>query len=169
MAKTLLFQISKYTLFWKKGSPIVLGIFYTGYRQGEMHFHCSLRNWRHYASIVTSFPSCSTPRACTDLYSNTRCITTEFRDQNLPIIGVIKSHAKRRVSLCATELTDIIVKVSQVFRLTNNLFVKFHLFVLKMLERRCWILSWHFPPVDNSLHKHGMNIQCSSLKIWTVS
>jgi len=34
-------------------------------------------------------------------------------------------------------LADRIVKFSQEFRLTNNLFVKFHLFVLKMLKRRC--------------------------------
>lgn len=161
------FSDSQVYALLEKRLSIVLGIFWTGRREGEMHFHCSLRNWRPSASIVNSFPSWSTPRACTDLHSNTWCITTELTEQNLSITVVTKFHAK--VALCTTTLTDIIVKLSQVFKLTNNLFVKFHLFVLKMFKRRCWIYSWHFPPVDNSLHKHGMNIQYSGLKIWIVS
>lgn len=40
--KAFLFQLSKYMLFWRKASAIVLDILY--WVQGEMHFHCSLRN-----------------------------------------------------------------------------------------------------------------------------
>lgn len=169
MAKTFLFRIPKCMLFWKKSSAIVPGIFYTGRRQGEAHFHCSLRNWRHSASLVNSRPSWSTPCACPDLHSNTQPIRAGFREQTLSITVMIKFHAKRRVILCTTVLTNKTVNLSQVLRLTNNLFAMFHLFILKMFKRRCWIYSWHFSPVDNSLQKHDMNIQCSSLKIWTVS
>lgn len=83
MTKAFLFQIPKYMIIWKKGSPIVLGVFCTGCRQGEMHFHCSLRNRRHYASIVNAFPSRSTPCACTDLHSNTQCITAKFSAESV--------------------------------------------------------------------------------------
>lgn len=169
MAKGFLFQIPKYMLFCGKGSAIVPGISYTGCREGETHFHCCLRIWRHSASLVNSSPSRSTPCACPDLHSTTQPITAGFREQTLSIITVVKFHAKRRVTLCTTVLTNKTVKLSQVFRLTNNLFAMFHLFILKMFKGRCWIYSWHFSPVDNSLQKHGMNIQCSSLKIWTVS
>lgn len=162
-------SIIKIKIIIKKGSPIVPGVFCTGYRQGEMHSHSSLENWRLYASIINFLPSWSILCVCTDLCSSTLCITTECREQNLPFIEVIKYHAKRRVTPRTTIVPDIIVKFSQVLRLTNNLFVKFHLFVLKMFKRRCWIYSWHFPPVDNHLHKHGMNIHCSNLKIWIVS
>lgn len=84
--------------------------------QGKMHFHYSLRNWKHFTLIVNPFPSWSTLCPCTDSHSNMQNLESRICPSPW------WENFKPRVTLRTMILKDLIVKHSQVFRLTNDLF-----------------------------------------------